>query len=105
MGAHLHPARFSCSLWCHGVASHAGHELLRVGATVSISGLKARPDLNGTHGKVTAKQGERWGVKPEAGGTPVALKPAALTVVCLVIQPAEVCGYHLAVLAVGLPAD
>lgn len=51
-----------------------------IGATVVISGLKAKPELNGTRGTVVKKNegGDRWIVKCKATGVEIALKPASL---------------------------
>lgn len=55
---------------------------MRVGATVLLHGLVARPDLNGTRGtvvKAADPKSGRFGVRLHEGGSTIALKPDNLT--------------------------
>lgn len=61
-------------------AAAAGGGTITVGATVTISGLKAKPELNGMQGRVLcpSENGERWVIHVDAA-TQLALKPGSLT--------------------------
>ena len=53
---------------------------ITAGCTVWISGLRSRPELNWTRGKVLAQRSNgRWAVLLEGSGATLALRPSCLT--------------------------
>jgi hypothetical protein len=60
----------------------------RIGDVVGISGLKSRPELNGTRGTIVRQKGERWGVELPGNSGQIALKPTSIWPV----EPEDICG-------------